>query len=125
MATRCSMCAGEAGEDAVTVCAPCHRRTAASAHASATASVTASMMDALASGGLRTTAELAVPALPPELATDAAALAASPAGCTWCGRDGAVVKKLLGNGAVSICNECVALCADVLQAELGDGWRGA
>jgi len=42
--------------------------------------------------------------------------------CTWCGRDGDEVRKLLSQGNAHICNQCVALCADILHAELGDGW---
>jgi len=42
---------------------------------------------------------------------------------TWCGKPRKEVKKLLASGDARICNECVALCADVLEAELGDGWR--
>jgi ATP-dependent Clp protease ATP-binding subunit ClpX len=49
--------------------------------------------------------------------------AAAPDACSWCGKPGTAVKKLLGNGTVAICDECVALCADVMDAELGDGWR--
>ena len=43
--------------------------------------------------------------------------------CSWCAKPGDEVKKLLTRGTARICNECVALCADVLQAELGDDWR--
>ena len=43
--------------------------------------------------------------------------------CTWCGKLRGEVKKLLASGEARICNECVALCADVLEAELGDEWR--
>jgi hypothetical protein len=32
------------------------------------------------------------------------------------------VKKLLGRGGVALCNECVSLCCDILDAEVGD-WR--
>jgi hypothetical protein len=42
--------------------------------------------------------------------------------CAWCGKRQAEVKKLLTSAAVAICNECVALCADILTAELGDDW---
>ncbi|MCA9673439.1 MAG: hypothetical protein H6709_09105 [Kofleriaceae bacterium] len=102
MTPRCPLCAGELGPDAVPVCGACHRR---------------------ALGPVRTTAEFAVPMVasavpepaPPPPSADT---------CSWCGKAGAEVKKLLGNGAVAICDGCVALCADVLDAELGDGWRG-
>ncbi|RMH45116.1 MAG: hypothetical protein D6689_00685 [Deltaproteobacteria bacterium] len=43
--------------------------------------------------------------------------------CTLCGTPGDQVKKLLTQAGIHICNECVALCADVLRAELGDDWR--
>jgi hypothetical protein len=43
--------------------------------------------------------------------------------CTWCGKARSEVKKLLASGDAHICNECVALCADVLEAELGTDWR--
>jgi hypothetical protein len=43
--------------------------------------------------------------------------------CTWCGKPRKDVKKLLASGDARICNECVALCADVLEAELGADWR--
>jgi ClpX C4-type zinc finger len=43
--------------------------------------------------------------------------------CTWCGKERSEVKKLLASGDAHICNECVALCADVLEAELGADWR--
>lgn len=44
--------------------------------------------------------------------------------CTWCGRDEDQVRKLLGSGIAHICNACVALCADILSAELGPDWGG-
>jgi hypothetical protein len=53
-----------------------------------------------------------------------ASLQAGPIACAWCGKPQGQVKKLLSGGSVNICNECVALCADIMQAELGDGWRG-
>jgi hypothetical protein len=43
--------------------------------------------------------------------------------CTWCSKPQDDVKKLLSGGGVNICNECVALCADILLAELGEDWR--
>ena len=50
---------------------------------------------------------------------------AAPAGskmCAWCGKPQHEVKKLLTSASVAICNECVALCVDILTAELGDDW---
>lgn len=43
--------------------------------------------------------------------------------CAWCGKLEHEVKKLLGRGGVALCDECIALCCDILDAELGNGWR--
>ncbi|MCC7000143.1 MAG: hypothetical protein IT370_36425 [Deltaproteobacteria bacterium] len=43
--------------------------------------------------------------------------------CSGCGKAGAEVKKLLEAPGLVICDECVRLCADILDAELGEGWR--
>jgi hypothetical protein len=43
--------------------------------------------------------------------------------CAWCGKLEAQVKKLLGRGGVALCDECVSLCCDILDSELGDHWR--
>lgn len=48
---------------------------------------------------------------------------AMPAQCSWCRRREDQVKKLLSRAQVHICNECVALCADILETELGHDWR--
>lgn len=42
--------------------------------------------------------------------------------CSWCGKLENQVKKLLGRNNVALCDECVALCVDILDAELGT-WR--
>ncbi len=42
--------------------------------------------------------------------------------CSWCGKLEAQVKKLLGRGGVALCNECVSLACDIMDAELGT-WR--
>jgi hypothetical protein len=56
-------------------------------------------------------------------AAEAGNVMVPPAGhCAWCGKAEAAVKKLLGRSGVALCNECVALCVDILDAELGD-WR--
>jgi hypothetical protein len=96
----CYLCAAEVGSDGAAVCGVCVKK-----HVT-----------------VRHTSEIAVPALPADIEMGAPTSVAG--GCTWCGKDGGAVRKLLGNGTVSICNECVALCADVMDAELGDGWRG-
>jgi ClpX C4-type zinc finger protein len=43
--------------------------------------------------------------------------------CSWCGKLEAEVKKLLGRSGTALCNECVALASDILEAELGSDWR--
>ncbi len=43
--------------------------------------------------------------------------------CSWCGKLESQVKKLLGRGGVALCDECVSLASDILDAELGDTWR--
>lgn len=43
--------------------------------------------------------------------------------CSWCGKLEAQVKKLLGRGGVALCDECISLASDILEAELGSDWR--
>ena len=43
--------------------------------------------------------------------------------CSWCGKLESQVKKLLGRGTTTLCDECVSLCCDILDAELGTDWR--
>ncbi|HEY0483520.1 MAG TPA: ClpX C4-type zinc finger protein [Kofleriaceae bacterium] len=43
--------------------------------------------------------------------------------CAWCGKHERQVKKLLGRAGIALCDECVSLCCDILDAELGDDWR--
>ena len=43
--------------------------------------------------------------------------------CSWCGKLEAQVKKLLGRGGTSLCDECVSLASDIMEAELGENWR--
>jgi hypothetical protein len=79
------------------------------------------------------TAEHRVPHLPEDLAgagagepsTTAMAVdaARAPGACAWCRRDAGQVRKLVGAAGVAICDGCVALCVDILEAELGPGWR--
>lgn len=42
--------------------------------------------------------------------------------CAWCSKREAEVRKLLGRGAVALCDECIGLASDILDAELGR-WR--
>jgi hypothetical protein len=50
------------------------------------------------------------------------AAALSGVSCTWCGKGQDQVRKLLSGGGAHICNECVALCSDILDVEMPD-WR--
>jgi hypothetical protein len=43
--------------------------------------------------------------------------------CSWCGKLEHEVKKLLGRSGTALCDECVSLCVDILDAELGTTWR--
>ena len=43
--------------------------------------------------------------------------------CSWCGKLENQVKKLLGRGNAALCEECVSLACDILDAELGANWR--
>ncbi|HTJ42391.1 MAG TPA: ClpX C4-type zinc finger protein [Kofleriaceae bacterium] len=102
---RCPVCAGDlTGGDLILVCSGCHRM--------------------LGNVEVRATGEFmaATPAALAAAAGDHAKPATGSTVCAWCGRHQHEVKKLLTSAAVAICNECVALCADILTAELGDDW---
>lgn len=76
---------------------------------------------------MRSTGEFKAP-LPPSLTKPVDPLAstqppAKDVACTWCGRGPEEVRKLLSHGSSHICNECVALACDIMQAELGESWR--
>ena len=43
--------------------------------------------------------------------------------CAWCGKREPEVKKLLGRAGTALCNECVSLACDIMEAELGGDWR--
>jgi hypothetical protein len=43
--------------------------------------------------------------------------------CAWCQKGESDVKKLIGRHGTSLCNECVSLASDIMDAELGDTWR--
>ena len=43
--------------------------------------------------------------------------------CSWCGKPEGDVKKLIGRAGTALCNECVSLACDIMDAELGNGWR--
>jgi ATP-dependent protease Clp ATPase subunit len=43
--------------------------------------------------------------------------------CSFCGKPQTQVAKLIAGPGVLICNECIALCNDILVEELGAGWE--
>ena len=43
--------------------------------------------------------------------------------CSWCSKSEGEVKKLLGRAGTALCNECVSLACDIMDAELGTDWR--
>lgn len=43
--------------------------------------------------------------------------------CSWCGKAESAVKKLIGRSGTALCNECVSLAYDIMDAELGSNWR--
>lgn len=106
---QCPICtqALEGGE-LLMVCASCHKT--------------------LGSAGLdvNATGEFRVPT--PEMIEAAAAAEpgerpAAADACAWCGKHERDVRKLLGRAGTALCNECVSLACDIMEAELGTGWR--
>jgi hypothetical protein len=80
----------------------------------------------LATGAIAVTTTMEFAAVPPPDSAPSGLRSRTDSGiplCTWCAKPRSEVKKLLSGGGANICNECVALCADVLLAELGDDWR--
>jgi ATP-dependent Clp protease ATP-binding subunit ClpX len=108
----CLVCGGPlANARQVTMCAGCHGRllVASTAMVATTGEFTA-VSDEAAASVL-------------EGAVAGGAVQPAPTACTWCGKLADRVKKLLRGNDACICNECVALCADIMQAELGEDWR--
>jgi hypothetical protein len=108
---QCPICAQALeGGELVMVCSGCHKALGGASALS-----------------LGHTGEFRVP-LPDELEDDAPA---PPPGehpqathvCSWCGKLETEVRKLLGRAGTALCDECVALACDILEAELGADWR--
>ena len=102
---QCPICGGALAEGKpIDVCAACHKSLV---------------------GGMtvRATGEFLVPTSAALTAAEAGEPLSPPANaCAWCSKDSSQVKKLLGRAGVALCNECVSLCVDILDAELGT-WR--
>jgi hypothetical protein len=47
-----------------------------------------------------------------------------PARCSFCGKPSTEVAKLVAGAGVNICNECVALCASIIDGSLGSSGEG-
>ena len=43
--------------------------------------------------------------------------------CSFCGKSQRQVKKLIAGPGVYICDECVALCVEILEEVIGETWR--
>ena len=50
-------------------------------------------------------------------------LSSELARCSFCGKPARDVHKIITGPTSAICNECVDLCVEVLDEELGDDWR--
>lgn len=45
------------------------------------------------------------------------------AGCSFCAKDRRKVSRLIAGPGVYVCDECVALCVQIMEEEVGEGWR--
>ena len=43
--------------------------------------------------------------------------------CSFCGKSQGQVKMLIAGPGAYICNECVALCAVIVEEQVGADWR--
>jgi len=43
--------------------------------------------------------------------------------CGYCGKSAGKVRKVIAGPLLAICDECVALCVEILDDEFGDDWR--
>ncbi len=43
--------------------------------------------------------------------------------CTLCGKRAPEVRRVIAGPGVLICNECVDLCVEILEDEIGEDWR--
>lgn len=102
---RCPLCAQPLdGGELVMVCQPCHQSLGASLEVS-------------------TTGEFRVaPSAEISHHYDHEDRPRSEGACAWCHKQESEVRKLLGRGAVVLCDQCVSLACDILDAELGN-WR--
>ena len=104
----CPLCASVVPlEHEIEICGGCH----AGLHLSGAVRVeTTGEFQAISAEGI----------LNPAFDTGRRASSSEETSCCWCSKASGDVKKLLSQGDYHICNECVALCADILRMELGD-----
>jgi hypothetical protein len=43
--------------------------------------------------------------------------------CTFCGKRAREVRRVISGPGVLICDECVVLCVEILEEEIGEDWR--
>jgi hypothetical protein len=104
----CPVCQGDLADgDLILVCGSCRDRLGGGVSVRAT-------------GEFRVPADL-VADMGPSTLTESTP--GAPTVCSWCAKTAGNVRKLLGTSAFAICDECVSLCADILEAELGPDWR--
>jgi len=108
----CPVCtkALENGE-LVMVCGPCHK------------ALGGGSMSLGATGEFRVPTDEMIAAMKEDAQLPQAERVQATNVCSWCGKLEREVKKLLGRGNAALCNECVALACDVMEAELGGDWR--
>jgi ClpX C4-type zinc finger len=102
---RCPLCAQPLdGGDLVMVCRPCHQSLGASLEVSTTGEFRVAPSQVMS----------------PEQGTGDRVSSADV--CAWCHKPEREVRKLLGRGSAALCEECISLACDILDAELGE-WR--
>ena len=107
---QCPICAQALeGGELVMVCGACHKSLGGGLNVHATGEFRVPTPEMLEMGG-------AEPVSLGERPT-------STSVCAWCGKVESQVKKLLGRNGVALCNECVSLCCDIFEAELGPDWH--
>jgi ATP-dependent Clp protease ATP-binding subunit ClpX len=43
--------------------------------------------------------------------------------CSFCGKSQKQVRKMIAGPKVAICDECVDLCVEIMEEEVGEDWR--
>lgn len=94
------------------ICTPCHKTLGGGLHVHATGEFRVPSPEVLAaSEGAADASERTM--VPPQVVGT----------CAWCGKHESEVRKLLGRAGVALCEGCVALASDIMEAELGTDWR--